>query len=76
MGKNREPKGYESQLKAYKELQSKVHSDIEKVWGYDSLGEPLTEIQTKERIKIIERVFYRIAKEWLGGDNLQPLVRK
>jgi hypothetical protein len=57
------------QLEDYKELQRKVHTDIEKVWGYDT-AQPLNEIQTKERIEIIERVFYTIANEWLDGDNL------
>jgi hypothetical protein len=64
----------EEQLKDYKKLQSEVHKDIEKVWMYDS-SFPLNEVSMEERAKLIERVFYKIANEWLDGDNLQPKMK-
>ena len=67
-------KELEEQLKDYKNLQSEVHKDIEKVWMYDS-SFPLNEVSMEERAKLIERVFYKIANEWLDGDNLQPKVK-
>jgi chromosome segregation ATPase len=65
---------YYSELKDYKNLQSEVHKDIEKVWMYDS-SHPLNDVGEIERTKLIERVFYKIANEWLDGDNLQPLSK-
>jgi len=67
-------KELEEQLKDYKNLQSEVHKDIEKVWMYDS-SFPLNEVSMEERAKLIERVFYKIANEWLDGDNLQTKVK-
>jgi hypothetical protein len=63
-----------TQLEDYKKLQSEVHRDIEKVWMYDS-SHPLNDVGEIERTKLIERVFYKIANEWLDGDNLQPLSK-
>jgi hypothetical protein len=45
-------------------LQSEVHSDIEKVWMYDS-SFPLNEVSMEERAKLIERVFYKVANQWI-----------
>jgi len=57
---------YYSQLKDYKNLQSEVHSDIEKVWMYDStLTKDLSAYQKRKRSEAIERVFYKIANEWI-----------
>jgi hypothetical protein len=63
-----------TQLEDYKNLQSEVHKDIEKVWMYDS-SYGLDDTQTIDRDACIERVFYKIANEWLDGDNLQPLSK-
>jgi len=54
----------ETQLQEYRKLQSEVHTDIEKVWMYDS-SFPLNEVSMEERAKLIERVFYKIANEWI-----------
>jgi len=54
----------ETQLQEYRKLQSEVHTDIEKVWMYDS-SFPLNEVSMEERAKFIERVFYKIANEWI-----------
>jgi uncharacterized small protein (DUF1192 family) len=57
---------YYSQLKDYKNLQSEVHSDIEKVWMYDStLTKDLSAYQKRKRSEAIERVFYKIANQWI-----------
>jgi hypothetical protein len=55
---------YYIQLEEYRKLQSAVHSDIEKVWMYDG-SFPLNQISMEERAKLIERVFYTIANEWI-----------
>ena len=44
-------------------LKCEVHSDIEKVWMYDT-SKPLNEVSETERIKLIERVFYKVANQW------------
>jgi hypothetical protein len=54
----------ETQLQEYLKLRSEVHTDIEKVWMYDS-SFPLNEVSMEERAKLIERVFYKIANEWI-----------
>ena len=54
----------ETQLQEYRKLQSEVHTDIEKVWMYDS-SFPLNKVSMEERAKLIERVFYKIANEWI-----------
>jgi hypothetical protein len=63
------------QLEDYKKLQSEVHKDIERVWSIDSYTHFISTDDVKERSEIIERVFYKIANEWLDGDNLQPKVK-
>jgi hypothetical protein len=63
------------QLKDYKNLQSEVHKDIERVWSIDSYNYSINPYDVKERSEIIERVFYKISNEWLDGDNLQPLSK-
>ena len=45
-------------------LKCEVHKDIEKVWMYDT-SKPLNEIGEIERTKLIERVFYKVAKQWI-----------
>jgi hypothetical protein len=60
-------------LKEYQDLQTSVHRDLEKVWQIDSSGD--NPEYAKERTEIIERVFYKIANEWLGGENFDR-VRK
>jgi hypothetical protein len=54
----------ETELKEYRKLQSEVHTDIEKVWMYDG-SFPLNQISMEERAKLIERVFYKIANQWI-----------
>jgi len=54
----------ETQLQEYRKLRSEVHTDIEKVWMYDS-SFPLNKVSMEERAKLIERVFYKIANEWI-----------
>ena len=53
-------------------LKTEVHYDIEKVWMYDTSMQygvekyrTLLEADSKERSKIIERVFYKIANKWI-----------
>ena len=47
-------------------LQSEVHSDIEKVWMYDAtLTKDLSPYQKRKRSEAIERVFYKIANQWI-----------
>ena len=59
------------ELEEYRKLKSECHKDIEKVWMYDTSidysekNRHLAEIQYKERSKIIERVFYKIANQWI-----------
>jgi archaellum component FlaC len=54
----------ENELKEYRKLQSEVHTDIEKVWMYDG-SFPLNQISMEERAKLIERVFYKVANQWI-----------
>lgn len=69
----KEPIGPFRQLKEFQDLQASVYRDIEKVWQIDSSGEydeklnliGYTIEEAKERTEIIERVFYKIANEWL-----------
>ena len=59
------------ELISYRKLRSEVHKDIEKVWMYDTSidysekNRILAEKDSKERSKIIERVFYKIAKQFI-----------
>ena len=54
------------QLEEYRKLQSEVHSDIEKVWMYDAtLTKDLSAYQKRKRSEAIERVFYKIANQWI-----------
>jgi hypothetical protein len=59
-------------LENYYQLQSEVHKDIERVWIYDS-SFPLNEVNMEERAKLIEKVFYKVAQEWILVDNQEPL---
>jgi hypothetical protein len=52
------------ELGRYSKLKSEIHKDIEKVWMYDT-SQPLSESSEIERLKLIERVFYKIANEWI-----------
>jgi len=52
------------ELISYRKLRSQVHTDIEKVWMYDT-SQPLNKVSEIERLKLIERVFYKIANEWI-----------
>lgn len=52
------------ELEEYRKLKSEVHNDIEKVWMYDT-SKPLNEIGEIERLKLIEKVFYKIANQWI-----------
>lgn len=54
----------EQQLEQFNKLRSEVHKDIEKVWMYDG-SFPLNQISMEERAKLIERVFYKVANEWI-----------
>ena len=60
------------ELEEYRKLKSETHRDIEKVWMYDTSMQygvekyrTLAEEDSKERSKIIERVFYKIANQWI-----------
>lgn len=59
------------ELISYRKLKSETHRDIEKVWMYDTSidysekNRSLAEKDSKERSKIIERVFYKIAKQFI-----------
>jgi hypothetical protein len=56
----------ENQLEEHRKLQSEVHSDIEKVWMYDAtLTKDLSAYQKRKRSEAIERVFYKIANQWI-----------
>jgi hypothetical protein len=47
-------------------IQSEVHSDIEKVWMYDAtLTKDLSPYQRRKRSEAIERVFYKVANQWI-----------
>ena len=52
------------ELEEYRKLKSEVHKDIEKVWMFDSAG-PLDDRRNSDRVKLIERVFYKIANQWI-----------
>ena len=64
----------ENELKEYRKLQSEVHTDIEKVWMYDG-SFPLNKISMEKRAKLIEKVFYKVAQEWIGIDNEVPISK-
>ena len=60
------------ELISYRKLKSAVYKDIEKVWMYDTSIQygvekyrTLAEADSKERSKIIERVFYNIANQFI-----------
>ena len=54
------------ELEEYRKLKSEVHSDIEKVWMYDAtLTKDLSAYQKRKRSEAIERVFYKIANQWI-----------
>lgn len=47
-------------------LKTEVNSDIEKVWMYDAtLTKDLSSYQKRKRSEAIERVFYKVANEWI-----------
>ena len=52
------------ELQDYRKLKSETHRDIEKVWMYDG-SFPLNQISMEERAKLIERVFYKVANQWI-----------
>jgi hypothetical protein len=54
----------EQQLEQFNKLRSEVFDDIRKVWMYDT-SQPLSESSEIERLKLIERVFYKVANEWI-----------
>jgi hypothetical protein len=54
----------EQELEQYNKLRSEVFDDIRKVWMYDT-SQPLNESSEIERAKLIERVFYKVANEWI-----------
>ncbi len=52
------------ELEQYNKLRSEVYDDIQKVWMYDT-SQPLSQSSEIERLKLIERVFYKVANEWI-----------
>jgi predicted nucleic acid-binding Zn-ribbon protein len=53
-------------IKEYDKLKSEVHSDIEKVWMFDAtLTKDLSAYHKRKRNEAIERVFYKIANQWI-----------
>jgi hypothetical protein len=56
---------YYIELEEYRKLKSEVHKDIEKVWMYDSSFSLTPNEDIKERSELIEKVFYKIANEWI-----------
>ena len=52
------------ELEQYNKLRSEVFDDIRKVWMYDT-SQPLSQSSEIERVKLIERVFYKVANEWI-----------
>jgi len=54
----------EQELEQYNKLRSEVFDDIRKVWMYDT-SQPLSQSSEIERLKLIERVFYKVANEWI-----------
>ena len=55
----------ETELEEYRKLKSSVHKDIEKVWMYDSSFSLTPNEDIKERSELIEKVFYKIANQWI-----------
>jgi hypothetical protein len=54
------------ELEEYRNLKSEVHYDIEKVWMFDAtLTKDLSAYQKRKRNEAIERVFYKIANQWI-----------
>ena len=45
-------------------LKCEVNKDIEKVWMYDN-SFPLSKKDMGKRAELIERVFYKIANQWI-----------
>jgi hypothetical protein len=62
------------ELESFRKLQSEVHRDMEMVWMFDS-AVPLDDRRNSDRVKLIERVFYKIGNEWIGGDGLETQKR-
>ena len=59
-------KELENELQEYRKLKSEVDSDIQKVWMFDTtLTKDLSTYQRRKRSEIIERVFYKIANQWI-----------
>ena len=57
---------YYIELDEYRKLQNEVHGDIEKVWMYDAtLTKDLSAYEKRKRSEAIERVFYKIANQWI-----------
>lgn len=57
---------YFIELEEYRNLKDEVHSDIEKVWMFDAtLTKDLSAYHKRKRSEAIERVFYKIANEWI-----------
>jgi chromosome segregation ATPase len=53
-------------IKEYDNLKSECHSDIEKVWMFDAtLTKDLSAYHKRKRSEAIERVFYKIANQWI-----------
>ena len=55
----------ETELEEYRKLKSSVHKDIEKVWMFDSSFSLTPNEDIKERSELIEKVFYKIANQWI-----------
>ena len=53
------------ELEEYRKLKSETHRDIEKVWMYDSSFSLTPNEDIKERSELIEKVFYKIANQWI-----------
>lgn len=52
------------ELEQFQNLRSEVFDDIQKVWMYDS-SYGLDDNETIDRNNLIERVFYKIARQWI-----------
>ncbi len=54
------------ELAEYSNIKDEVHSDIEKVWMFDStLTKDLSAYHKRKRSEAIERAFYKIANAWI-----------
>ncbi len=54
------------ELEQFQNLQSEVFDDIQKVWMYDN-SFPLSKEDMGKRAELIERVFYKIANQWIDN---------